>query len=295
MERKNLGQLIAALRRERLDKHLSPWTRQHFARESGIDQEILANIETGRRAIFYPDLLLKLAEALQLTSVERREFFLAASGVDEGDMYLRRRNTGETLHSLLALMGQLQAPAFLVDQYWDMVAINQAIIEIYNTRPEVLLNPASNPATRFNMMRVLFSDEFSAQKAMLGNGWEQFAIESAMLFRASSLRYRATDYFQFLYPQLCEFDDFRNYIQRKPRDDTFLDNMFITLDNPRLGLIRTISTSLVAATTEGELTLSTFTPLDPQTVQIFANICAQGNPVLTIFPHWPDKSTIFLA
>ena len=68
-----------------------------------------------------------------------------------------------------------------------------------------------------------------------------------------------------------------------------MDNMYITLNNPRYGRIQTVSTSLLAATPSGELTLSTFTPLNKETIEIFTGIYEQGNQVFTILPNWPDK------
>jgi len=300
MNRKEFGKLIIALRREHLDRYLKPWTRQQFAEECGklskgylVDEEVLTGIENGRRALS-PEILVILADALKLTSGERKEFYLAASGVDDEDIYQQYDDTKRTLKNLLLIMGKLQSPAFLADQYWDIVAVNQLLMESYNVDTEDFLSPDANPATRFNMMRVLFSPEFDEQKKALRDRWDKFASNTVTLFRASTLRYRATEYFQFLYPQLCELDDFRAYIQYpiKPNDDNFIGNMFITLNNPHYGQIQTVTTSLIVATPSGELEISTFTPLNKETVQIFTDMCEQGNPVFTLLPDWPDKNII---
>ncbi len=308
MNRKEFGKLIAALRREHLvldvqDNYWKPWTRQQFVDEcqklnSGfmLDTEALSNIENGRRAILSPEILSLMANVLQLTSGERKEFFLAATGLDEKDVYPQYDDTQKTLETLLATMEKIQAPAFIADQYWDILAVNQAIMNVYDMKMENFIEINAPAITKFNMMRILFSPEFDEQKELLGDKWEKFALNSAILFRSSSLRYRATEYFQVLYPALCEFDDFRVYIQRniKPKDDYLVDNMFINLDNPKYGSIQTISTSLIAATPFGELQLSTFTPLGQESAKIFTAMCKKGNPVFTLLPNWPENRKEFL-
>lgn len=292
MDRKKFGKLIVALRQEQLDEHNSPWTRQRFAEESGIDQDILANVETGRKAILYSDLLVQIADALKLTSGERKEFFLAASGVNEEHIYHKLDSPKMALGDMLAIMDKAQLPTFLVDQYFDIVAVNLMVLETYNAQVNNFLDPKSDPVTRFNLLRFLFSPEFEEQKSMLGAFREKFAVNTVMLFRAASLRYRATDYFLRLYRRLYEIDELQAYLQRKPKNERYVDNqLFINLDNPRLGAIRAISTSVTAASTAGELKLFTFTPLSEETSKIFSNL-AQLNYVFQPLPDWPDKSVL---
>jgi len=293
MDRKKFGKLISALRKEQLDRYNVSWTRQRLADESGIDQEILANIETGRRAILYPDLLVQLADALNLTSGERREFFLAASGVDEEHIYQPLDTSKTALGDMLAVMDKLQQPAFLVDQYFDIVAVNPMVLEIYNVNVNNFLDPESDPVTRFNLLRFLFASEFDEQKAMLGVFREKFTMTTLMLFRASSLRYRATEYFLRLYRHLYEIEDLKTYIQRKPKNERYVDNnMFINLDNPRLGEIRSISTSVTIASTAGELKLFALTPLSEETAKIFTSLAHLNNYVFQPLPDWPNKDVL---
>jgi hypothetical protein len=234
-----------------------------------------------------------MANALKLTSGERKEFFLAASGIDSPNTYHPLDSPKSAIESMLAIMDQLQQPSFLVDQYFDIIAVNLMVLEVYNVNVNNFLNPDSDPVTRFNLIRFLFSSEFSEQKAMLGKFREKFAANTAMLFRTSSLRYRDTEYFQRLYSHLFEFDDFKIHIQRKPKDERYVDNnLFIMLDNPRLGMINAISTSMTAATTAGDLKLFVFTPLSEETVKIFTKIAQQSNYVFQSLPDWPDKSVL---
>ncbi len=295
MYRKKFGKLIVALRREHTDNQLKPWTRQKFAEESGIDEEMLTNIENGRKAILYPDLLVKIANSLNLTSGERKGFFLAASGVEEHNIYHQTDSPKTVLEDMLAIMDKMQQPAILIDQFFDIVAINLMAMEVYNVQATHFSGPNVDPVTSVNLIRFLFSDEFNEQKLMFGKLWETFAVNTIMLFRAASLRYRATEYFQRLYSHLHEFDEFKGHVQRKYRlkDEHYMDNnMFITLDNPRFGLIRCISTSVTVGSDAGELKLITLTPLSEATVKVFTSMAQQVNYVFQPLLNWPDKSIL---
>lgn len=297
MNRKDFGKLVVALRREHVDPHFNRWTRQKFVEECQkvgngfvVDEQVLANIENGRRVNLSPDLLSVMATALKLTAGERKEFFFAAIGLDEKAVYSSDHGVVKVLHNLLAIMEQFQAPAFLSDSYWDIVAVNRALVAVYGLNIEDVVNSKVDPMIMFNMMRILFSPEFEEQKKILGQGWEKFAINACTLFRTSSLRHRGDDYFQVLYPKLCEFDDFKVYVQRrfKAKEDYLTDNMLITLDNPNYGTMNTVTTSLMAVTPIGELQLSIFTPLGEETNKIFATICKEGNQVFSLLPDWPE-------
>ena len=115
-------------------------------------------------------------------------------------------------------------------------------------------------------------------------------------FAPHRLDIEADKYFQALYPKLCEFKDFKAYVQRNitPKDDYLVDNMFINLKNPKYGLMQTISTSILVATPFGELQLSTFTPLSKETAKIFTEMCKDGNPVAVLLPNWPEHRNAFV-
>jgi hypothetical protein len=292
MHRKKFGKLVTVLRREHLEKQ-KPWSRLRFSEECKIDEEILSNIENGRKTVLPPDLLLNMADGLKLTSGERKEFFLAATGIDEQKIYHPLDTPQLALEQMLTLMDKLQQPAFLVDQYFDIVAVNLMVLEVYNVNVNDFLNPAADAVTRFSLIRFLFSSEFAEQKSMLGKHQENFMANTVMLFRAASLRYRAGEYFQHLYSHLNAFDDFKKFTQTMPKDEHYVDNnMYIMLDNPRLGAMNCISSSVAAATTAGELKLFIFTPLNEETARIFGKLARQGNYVFHSLPDWPNKDIL---
>src|SRR6188474_3219904 len=77
MNRKDFGELLSALRQD-LD-----WTQFQLSEYADVDEAVISQIERGVKKFFEPDLLFCLANALQLTTRERREFFLASSGLDQ--------------------------------------------------------------------------------------------------------------------------------------------------------------------------------------------------------------------
>src|SRR5678816_4657390 len=77
MNRREFGQLLATLRQD-LD-----WTQFELAEYAEVDEAVVSQIERGVKKHFEPELLFSLANTLQLTTLERREFLLAASGLDQ--------------------------------------------------------------------------------------------------------------------------------------------------------------------------------------------------------------------
>ncbi len=80
MKRKEFGELVAALRQD------LGWTQFQLAEYADLDEAVISQIERGVKKYFEPELLFQLANALQLTSLERHDFILAASGLDEGQI-----------------------------------------------------------------------------------------------------------------------------------------------------------------------------------------------------------------
>ncbi|GAB4542631.1 MAG: helix-turn-helix domain-containing protein [Anaerolineales bacterium] len=291
MNRKKFGKLLIALRREHLDGNLKAWTRQRFSEESGIDEEILANIETGRKTNLYPEQLITIADTLSLASGERRAFLQAASGVEEHEIFAAQRPE-KARDELLKLMDNLQQPAFLLDQFFDIVAVNQMALEVCNLRVSDFLQEPNRPILRLNLMRLLFSVEFAAQRAMFGKHWDSFVNSVMLAFRAASLPYRATDYFQDLFQRLYEFDDFKIYFRasRKFKNDYYADNNArLILENAKLGALDCMSSAVTAATIDGDLRLFILFPLNKETAAAFFSLSGEQNYLFQTLPNWPQK------
>ena len=130
MDPVDFGKLIASLRKEHEDEEDVPWTQEKLAEESnktaGVELfsgDIVSAIERGKRNLDQ-QTLLALADALQLTSGERKEFFLASSGIDNERIARPDHDPEEVLDNLLQTIRQSYLPAYVVDSYCDVVAVN---------------------------------------------------------------------------------------------------------------------------------------------------------------------------
>lgn len=287
MYKKRFGKLVAALRRERMEDG-KPWSRAKFAQISGIEEDILANIENGRKAILFPSLLAQLADALQLVSGERREFFLAASGIEEEGLYPLDAPQS-ALKQMLAALESLHLPALLLDQYFDIIAANSMIMELYKVTPADFLESQAHPAIRFNLMRALFAPEFSGQISMLGKEQAKFLPHAVMLFRSATLRYRATPYYKCLRAQLNALEEFRRFNQISQIHENYVDNnLSFTIHHSNYGPIKAASATASATSAAGELQLVMLAPLDKATSQLFARL-AEKRYIVDFIKDWPQK------
>jgi transcriptional regulator with XRE-family HTH domain len=132
MNRKEFGELVAALRQD------LGWTQFQLAEYSNVDDAVISQIERGVKKYFEPQLLFQLANAFQLTTLERQEFVLAASGLDEKEIVRQPSANVATdvfdakkiLDRMVALTEAIRLPAFLSDVYGDVVAANRIMLAI---------------------------------------------------------------------------------------------------------------------------------------------------------------------
>lgn len=290
MNRKYFGELIAALRKEHTDAEGKVWTQARLAQETGLSQVLIGNIERGHKVSLEPDLLLKLATILELTNGERREFFMAAAAVDNEDIPLADPPE-VVLKQLLQVLASIYLPAGIMDVFGEIVAVNAAFLKMYNIEISFFQNPTLNPATRFNSMRICFSDEFEKQRDMMGGFWPEFAHDAMFLFRTISLRYRYHAYFRYILPELKKFRMFRNYWDkvRYQEHRQYTDTTIFQAHIPEVGFIRSITSATTAITIQGELFLQTVVPLNALTARLFLEMAEQTTQQIYLLAPWPDK------
>ena len=117
------------------------WTQLELAEKSGADVSAISNNEHGVRKILLNDnLLLKLADGLQLTSMERQGFLFSSSGVPESAIVRKESHRSKTqfdpaafLKELGEHIGCLTVPALVTDSFCDILLANQCALEYYNT------------------------------------------------------------------------------------------------------------------------------------------------------------------
>ncbi len=293
MDKKEFGQLIAILRQE------LGWTQFQLAEYAEMDEGTLSNIERGVKRHIEPDILFRLANALQLTSLERREFFLAASGIEQEKIVRQPGfstptkvfNPEKLLDDLKKQMEQMYAPCHLGDAYGDVICVSQSLLEMLHIEPEVL-QMVSQSSVGFNNLHFIYGT-IQMQKAF-GDTLSESALASLRAFREGSLRYRTKPRFQKL---LKEFRDIKKYplFERYWRKVMTMDHdkeaMLepIVTQHPTYGALKFISTSAVILTPYGELFLSHYTPADRSTAQAFLSMMERvGTQIIDLTP-WPQK------
>src|ERR1044071_7357509 len=281
MNRKEFGQLLATLRQE-LDL-----TQFELAEFANIDEAVISQMERGVKKHFEPNLLFSLANALQLTTLERREFLLAASGLDQNQI-VRQPSAGvstdvfnvrRALEKMIELTGLVRLPAFLCDVYGDVVAANRMILSFFKVSPEYVEKAHQVPGG-YNTARFNFGKELVARNHVTDH-WDQYALNSMRAFRENSLRYRAQPYFKYLmkvfrnpieYPL---FDRYWKMVSSVEQDrEANIDHF--SYHHDEFGEIKYMSSSTVSITSFGELFLIQYLPLNGITSQVFEQLAQQA-------------------
>ena len=300
MNRVDFGRLVASLRKEHDDEDGNPWSQATLAREANLavgaevfSENVIRKIERGRRVVDQ-QTLLALATALQLTSGERKEFFLAASGVDNESIALRDHDPEEILGQLIERMKQSCLPAFIIDSYYDIVAFNSTTVDLLDLSLDgLVLGPMESQPFPLNMLRFAFSD-LAAKHLVerLGEQWEGLVRQTMMLFRTVTLRYRSTDYFHDLLTELNRKPLFKRYWRDAYVDekDHVVDNRHICFKSTKWGTMRSFPATVTALTTAGELHLCIYIPTTPETVMAFDEALRQvGSQKAYRIDGWPKK------
>jgi len=294
MNRKDFGQLVAALRQD------LGWTQFHLSEMSDLDIAVISQIERGVKKTFEPEILFQLANALQLTTMERREFILAASGLDESQIVRQptigfttdTHNIRKMLDRLVKMAGEILLPAFLCDVYGDVIAANHIILAFFRVPPSILETAASVPGG-YNTVRINFGRDMVGRTHVSDN-WEQYAINSMRAFRENSLRYRSNPYFKYLMKAFRNqteypfFDRFWKLVSSTEEDkDGNVD--YFSYHHNEFGNLNYIASSTISTTSYGELFLIYYLPCDHHTYQVFDQLKTQAGVGVTRFAPWPEK------
>lgn len=295
MNRKEFGELLSTLRQD-LD-----WTQFQLSEYADVDEAVISQIERGVKKFFEPDLLFCLANALQLTTLERREFFLASSGLDQKQIVRQVSaamstdvfNARRALDKMIELTGQVRLPAFLCDVYSDVIATNKVILSFFKI-PSAFVDEAVRVPGGYNTARFNFGKDLVARGHIRDN-WENYALNSMRAFRENSLRYRAKPYFKYLmkiFRNPIEYPLFDRYwkMVSSVEQDKEVNTDYFSFHHNEFGEIKYISSSTVSITAFGELFLVQYLPLDARTSQIFEDLTQQAGSGVVQFAPWPIKA-----
>jgi transcriptional regulator with XRE-family HTH domain len=296
MNRKEFGQLIASLRQD------LGLTQAQLAEQIDLENATLSNIERGAKRHIEPETLFRLANALQLTSLERREFFLGACGLEQ-EKIVRQPGPGsktnvfdadKVLAELFDLMGQIYLPANLGDCYGDLIAVNKALLGVLHINTDALKS-MSEAIGGFNNLHYVYGTLLGQQA--LGDEFSQSSLDAIRSFREGSLRYRSKPRYREL---MQEFRDPQRYplFERYWRRVSTLDEDKETAGDrllsrhPKYGTLSLMISSRVTITPYGELFLSYFLPLDAHTASSLNSLVAETGQEVVPLLSWPDKKPL---
>jgi transcriptional regulator with XRE-family HTH domain len=238
-----------------------------FALQAEISQRHLSFMES-RRSTPSRDMLLRLAEHLEVPLRERNTWLLAAG---YAPMFEERRLDSPALqearHAIEVLLKSTEPfPALVVDRGWNMVAANAALPPLMSlVIDRALLNPP------INVMRLtLHPGGLSSRVANLAE-WRRHLLDR--LFRQITLTNDRS-----LLPLL---EELRAYPSRSHPPAAAADpsGIFVPFAlNTDRGLLSFFSTTTVFGTpvdiTLSELTLESFFPSNPQTAGALRDMVA---------------------
>jgi transcriptional regulator with XRE-family HTH domain len=295
MRRKEFGELIAALRQD------LGLTQFQLAEVVNVDVAVISQTERGVKKFFEPQLLFQLANAFQLTTLERREFLLAASGLDQEEIVRQPSaamatdvfNARKTLDKMSEVAGQIRLPAFVCDVYGDVTAANNIILSFFNIPPGFAEMADQVPAG-YNTVRFNFGKELVARSNIIDN-YDQYALNSMRAFRENSLRYRARPYFKYLmkiFRNRNEYPLFDRYwkMVSSVEQDKEANIDFFSYYHDSFGQIKYMASSATVMTSFGELFLVQYLPLDENTSRIFEQLAQQAEQGVVKLAPWPVKT-----
>ncbi len=297
MKREEFGELLAALRQD------LNWTQFQLAEAADIDEPIISQIERGVKKHFEPDLLFRLANALQLNTLERREFFLASSGLDQKQIVRQPSaatntdvfNVRKMLDKMVELTAQIRLPAFITDVYSDVVAVNNIMLSFFKA-PVALFENMDRVPGGYNTARFNFGKELAARSHILDH-WDNYALNSMRSFRENSLRYRAQPYFKYLmkaFRNPAEYPFFDRYwkMVSSLEEDKEVTTDYFAYRHVEFGEVKYTSSANVSTTSFGELFVVQYLPLDEDTSGIFDQIAKQAGQGVVRFASWPAKTMV---
>jgi hypothetical protein len=290
MDKKKFGQLVATLRKESRNEFDEPLTQSDLAGIAQIPLITLQKIEQGRQANIKPDVLLALAEGLNLNSRATQTFFLASLGIKDDQTIRSIVSPQNVLTDLTQALSHLQTPAFILDGFGDIVALNHGCLAVFDLELSQLHAP--HLFVQYNINRFLFSPEFSKLHLMMGETRSDFLRRSVLLYKLWTLKYRNHWYFLRLLPALNHYQGFREHWQSPSfhNEDIYVQYNRLTLDHPRHGLLNFLSCPTHAITTQGDLYLFSLQPLDEHTAETCRQLaCISGTEIIRFAP-WPKPA-----
>lgn len=183
LRRQNLGEFVRSAR-SRITPQMAGLPAGSRRRTPGLRREEVAQlsdisvtwytwIEQGREVSVSPAVWSRIANVLQLARAERAYLFELAECADP--QHPRDEPGGAAAPMLQACVDAIDAPAYVLDRAWHVLASNQAMRELFDHWPEREAEP--------NLLSYIFLDPAARELVV---DWEQRARRVVAEFRADA-------------------------------------------------------------------------------------------------------------
>lgn len=282
----SFGRVVAMLRADRRDENWLPWTQEQLGEATGLGVHIIGKIEQGKRAPD-PATLAALADVLHLTAGERREFYALAAGEQQPATTTEVGAAGQERARLLDLLAHITLPAFLHDDFGDLVAANTAVTRFTGLSRQALEADANWRYACFHTMRVI-CDPALGYVELLGEAWPPIAMRQMQIFRRISLKQRASPYLAARLKELQSLPAFRRLWDEATTAEDWPDSSFVEYVHPYPPTgrsMRYLGLPTQHLTPWGDLVLALFVPLEAGTAAVFADLAQRNEAV--VLADWP--------
>jgi transcriptional regulator with XRE-family HTH domain len=254
--------------RPRVGPLLRDWRRRRrlsqmdLALEAGVSTRHLSFVETGRSRPS-PDMVLTLAEQLEVPLRERNQLMLAAGYAPVYEQRtLEDPDMGPVRDAIEQVLTGIEPhPAVVVDRHWELLAGNRGVAFLTAGVDPALLAPPAN------VLRVaLHPDGMAPRIANLGE-WRAHLLER--LTRQVELTGDAQ--LRSLHEELCGYPapPAPGFDRDVPRGGAIAVPLRLRHDGGELSFISTITTFGTAIDiTAAELSIETFFPADARTAEV---------------------------
>lgn len=236
-----------------------------LALEAGVSARHLSFVETGR-AQPSPELLLALAEQLQMPLRERNTLLLAAGYAPK---YRQTRLDDPAMTAIRDAMERLITlhdpyPGVVIDQCWNVVMANAAAAALTASVPPALAGPP------LNVFRACLHPDGLAQATLNFPQWAAYLLGQLNRLAAVSADPAVGELAREVarYPTVAELGDWHR-TARQHGAGPLLVPWQLELDGARLSLFTTVTTFAAPSdVTLAELAVELFYPADEQTAVV---------------------------
>ncbi len=281
MDRQEFGKLIAALRKDRIDLiHGGTWSQQDLAEETGLSAKIIGNIERGEKAHLEPDILVGLAEAFGLSTVERIRFYEFAASVGKAGTMASNVSIDEVLTEVLGLAEEVRLPVFVHDSFYNIVAYNYSWMRLSMLTHDFIKEYP-------NVMSLFYAPDSPFPK--LFRDQYRSRLEVMRQLRYMSLPYRHRPRFRTIFKHIAQFRQFQTdwIATQVDTGDRYYTRRNHFYKHPDFGEMNFVTLTQRNYTPRGSLYLSVLIPNDDKSADVFHQLARDYHTTFRPI-EWPD-------